>query len=395
MTTARFGRKMREHWALDPAVTYLNHGTVGAPPRRVLAAQQAIRDDIERQPARYLLRELAAVRVGGPRTDEPRLRAAARAVAGFLGARGEDLVFVDNATTGVNAVLRSLELGPGDEILVTDHGYGAVNKAAAYVARRRGAEVRTAALPYRVRDRGQVLETFAAGLTPRTRLVIADHITSETALLLPVAEVVALCRERGTAVLVDGAHAPGAIALDIPALGADWYVGNLHKWAWAPRSCGILWAPPERQAGLHPPVISWGLDEGFATEFDWVGTRDPSPYLAAPAALEFMRELGLGEVRRHNHDLAWRAAHLLTERWGTELEVGESTVGTMVTVPLPAGLGEDAEAAARLRDALLFEDRIEVQLHAAHGRLWVRISAQVYNDVADMERLAEAVAARA
>jgi len=211
---------------------------------------------------------------------------------------------------------------------------------------------------------------------------------------LPVAELIALGRAHGAAVLVDGAHAPGALDLDIAALGADWYVGNLHKWACSPRSCGILWAPPARQAGLHPPVVSWGLDQGFTTEFDWVGTRDPSPYLAAPAGIAFLRELGAAEVRAYDHGLAWRGARLLAQRWETELEVGEAMVGTMATVPLPARAGADVEAAARLRDALLFEDRIEVQMHAAHGRLWARISAQVYNDESDVERLAEAVLAR-
>ena len=391
---AGFGRDLREHWALDPEIVYLNHGTVGAPPRRVLAAQQAIRDAIERQPSRYLLRELAEIRVGGPRAEKPRLRAAAEAVGEFLGARGDDLVFVDNATAGVNAVLRSLDLRPGDELVVTDHGYGAVNNVAAFVARGAGAAVRTVALPYRLRATREAVDAYAAVLTPRTRVVIVDHVTSETALVMPVAELIALGRAHGAAVLVDGAHAPGALDLDIAALGADWYVGNLHKWAYSPRSCGILWAPPARQAGLHPPVVSWGLDQGFTTEFDWVGTRDPSPYLAAPAGIAFLRELGAAEVRAYNHSLAWRGAGLLTRRWETDLEVDEATVGTMATVPLPARAGSDAEAAARLRDALLFEDCIEVQMHAAHGRLWARISAQVYNDLSDVERLAEAVLAR-
>jgi isopenicillin-N epimerase len=224
--------------------------------------------------------------------------------------------------------------------------------------------------------------------------VVVDHITSETALLLPLAEIAARCRARGVPVLADGAHAPGAIALDIPVLGVDWYVANLHKWAWAPRSSGILWAPLGRQAGLHPPVISWGLDQGFTAEFDLVGTRDPSAHLAAPAAIAFLRELGFDAVRAHNHALAWSAAKLLAARWGTELPMPESMVATMATVPLPAGLGATREDAARLRDALLFEDRIEVQLHAARGRLWVRVSAQVYNEMADYERLAEAVTRR-
>jgi isopenicillin-N epimerase len=390
-----FGRSMLEHWLLDPAVTYLNHGTVGAPPRTVLAAQQALRDEIERQPSRFLLRELASVRVGGPRSDAPRMRQAADEVAAFLGASGDDLAFVENTTTGANAVLRSLDLAPGDEILVSDLGYGGVVNAARYVARRAGAEVRTVEMPYPVRDPQSVADAFVAGLSPRTRLAIVDHITAESALLLPLAEIAARCRAKGVLVLADGAHAPGAIVLDIPSLGVDWYAGNLHKWAFTPRSSGILWAAPERQEGLHPTVISWGLDQGMSAEFDLLGTRDPTPYLVAPAALAFLRELGAEAVYAYDHDLAWNGARRLAERWRTPFETPEEMIGTMATVPLPESLGATHDEAGALRDALLFEDSIEVQVHAWKGRLHVRISAQVYNDMADVDRLADAVARRA
>jgi isopenicillin-N epimerase len=393
-TPVVFGHAMRAHWALDPAVTYLNHGTVGSPPRRVLAAQQAIRDAIERQPARYLVRELADVGDGAPRTMRPRLRTAADAVAGFLGARGEDLAFVDNATAGVNAVLRSLRFEPGDEILLTDHAYGAVARVAEFVARQWGARVATVELPFPRTDPAAVVEAIAGALGPRTRIAIVDHVTSETALVLPLAEIAARCRARGVPVLVDGAHAPGALDLELPALGVDWYAANLHKWAWAPRSCGILWASPARQKDLHPPVISWGLDKGFTHEFDWVGTRDPSAYLAAPEGIAWMRELGLEAVRGYNHALAWEGACGLAGRWGTAFEIGETMVGVMATIPLPGRMGTTREDAQRLKDGLLFEDRIEVATHARHGRVWVRISAQIYNQPSDLERLAEAVLAR-
>jgi isopenicillin-N epimerase len=386
-----FGRALRAEWLLDPDITYLSHGTVGATPRRVLAAQQAIRDEIERQPARFLLRELAEVGHGMPCPWQPRLRAAADAVAAFLGAEGKDLAFVDNATTGANAVLRSLDLREGDEILVADLGYGAVTNAAAYVARRIGASVRTVELPFPPADPGAITDAIAGALTPRTRLAIVDHITAESALILPLAEIAARCRARGVPVLGDGAHAPGVLPLDIPSLGVDWYTGNLHKWAFAPRSSGILWAAPARQADLHPTVISWGLDQGFTAEFDWVGTRDPSPHLAAPEGIAFQRDLGVDAARAYQHRLAWEAAELLTARWGTELAAPESMVGAMATVPMPPRAGSTKEDALRLRNALLFQDRIEVQLHEWRERLWVRVSAQVYNEPADIERLAEAV----
>ncbi len=385
-----FGHRMREDWLLDPEITYLNHGTVGATPKRVLAAQQAIRDRIERQPSRYLLRELVGL-LNLPEGVPLRLRAAADTVANFLGATGRDLVFVDNATTGVNAVLRSFDFQKGDEILITDLAYGAVANAAAFVARQCDAQVKTIRMPYPVHDSAILVEAIMRALSPRTRLAIIDHITSESALVMPLAEIASHCRQQGVPVLADGAHAPGALPLEIPQLGVDWYVGNLHKWAYAPRSAGILWATAARQHALHPPVISWGLDQGFTAEFDWVGTRDPSPFLAAPEGLAFMRELGLESIRAYNHDLAWQAAQMLCARWGTKLGVAESMVGSMVTLPLPQSLGSTREDAFRVRDALLFRDRIEAQVHAWRGCLWVRLSAQIYNEMADYERLATAV----
>jgi len=385
---------MLEHWSLDPGIIYLNHGTVGAPPRRVLAKQQAIREEIERQPSRFLLRELTSIVVGVPRSEPPRLRMAAAAVAPFVGAKSDDFVFVENATTGVNAVLRSLDLREGDEILLTDHTYGAVVNAANFAARGRGDRVRTVELPYPVSDPGALVSAVADALGPRTRVAIIDHITSESALVLPVAEIAARCRAKGVRVLVDGAHAPGAIPLDVPSLGVDWYAATLHKWAMTPRAAGFLWAALECQEGLHPTVISWGLDQGFSAEFDLVGTRDPSAFLAAPDGIAFLRDLGFEAVHEYNHALAWEAARRLSRRWGTDLGMGEALVGTMATLPLPQRLGSTREDGDRLRDELLFQDRIEVQVHAWRGRLWVRVSAQVYNDLDDVERLAAAIKAR-
>ncbi len=385
---------MLQQWLLDPGIVYLNHGTVGAPPRRVLAAQQAIRDEIERQPSRYLLRDLVGLGVGVPHHETSMLRRAARAVAAFLGAGGDDLVFVENVTTGINAVLRSLDLREGDEILTTDHVYGAVANAAAYAARRCRARVVSVEIPYPTLRAEAVVGAVAAAIGPRTRLAIIDHVTSETALVLPVGEIAALCRARGVPVLVDGAHAPGAIPLDIESLEVDWYAANLHKWAHAPRSCGFLWAAPGRHAGIHPPVISWGLDQGFLVEFDWSPTRDPSPFLAAPEGIACLTDWGFEAVYSYNHGLAWEAAQRLSRRWGTPLGTGEAMVGSMVTLPLPERFGSTPDDSIRLRDVLLFEDRIEVQIHPRQGRLWIRISAQIYNDGDDIERLGSAIDAR-
>ena len=224
-----FGPSMRSEWLLDSDLTYLNHGTVGATPRRVLARQRAITDEIERNPARFMLRELADTH--GTAVVPLRLRVAAAAVAEFVGVAADDLMFVDNITTGANAVLRSFPFAPGDEIAVTSLGYGGVTNAATYTARTIGGPLRTIELPQPGAAPGDFVDAIAAGLGHHTRLLVVDHITPGTALILPLAEIAALCHQRGVLVFADGAHVPGNIAVDIDSFGVDWYAANLHKWA--------------------------------------------------------------------------------------------------------------------------------------------------------------------
>jgi isopenicillin-N epimerase len=388
-----FGKEMLAEWSFDPGTTYLNHGTVGVTPRRILAVQQAIRDEMERHPARFILRALTETEFGRPLSDRPRLRVAADDVAAFLGARGADLVFVDNITAGVNSILRSFPLRQGDEILVSDLVYGGVLRAALFAARERGATVRTVEMPYPFRAE-RLADAYANAVGPNTRLAIVEHITAQSALVFPLKETAARLRAQGVAVLADAAHAPGQIPVDISSLGVDWYVANLHKWMWTPRSSGILWASPERQADLRPTVISWGLDKGFKAEFDMLGTRDPSAHLSAPAAIALLREWGLEAIQAYNHALAWTGAQRLAQRWGTEFDVPEAMIASMATVPLPEVAGSTPGEAQALRDALFFEDDIEVQMHAYRGRVWARISGQIYNDINDIDRLGEAVARR-
>ena len=394
--TARhaFGHSMLAHFSLDPTITYLNHGTVGVVPRRVQQAQQAIRDEIERQPARYVVRELADVGEFVQRMP-PRMRTAAASVAEFVGCDAKDLAFVDNATAGYNAVLRSWPFQAGDEILVTDHSYGTVGLTAEYVASRSGAKVVTLAMPFPATTPEKVIAAFEAAVTPRTRLAVVDHITAPSALVLPVAEIAARLRARGVAVLADGAHALGALPVDIAKLGVDFYTGNLHKWAMAPRPSAILWAAPARQKDLHPTAISWGFGKGMSAEFDMLGTRDASMWLASPEGIAFMRDIGLAEMREYNHRTVWEAARSLTERWGTQIPAPESMYGSMVTIPLPERFGTTREAAARLKDVLLFEEGIETQPNFIQGRIYVRLAAQVYNDAGDFEKLRLAIEKRA
>ena len=384
---------MRSEWLLDPDVTYLNHGTVGVTPRRVLAHQRAITDEIERQPARFMLRELADT--DGTATTLPRLRVAAAAVAEFVGVAAEDLVFVDNITTGANAVLRSFPFKTGDEIAVTNLGYGGVTNTAAYVARTTGATLRTIELPQPGAAADEFIEAIAAGLGAHTRLLIVDHITAATAMVLPLAQIAALCHDRGVLVFADGAHVPGNIPVDIDSLGVDWYAANLHKWAWAPRSCGLLWSAKQHQGYLHPTVISWGLDNGIAAEFDLLGTRDPSAALTAPFSIELLDEFGGDEgvtaIYRYNHELAWWAGQHLAECWGTRFATPEAMIGSMVNVRVPAGLGTTKDDAGRLR-AQLDDAGIEVPVFAGTDQLTLRVCAQIYCDRADIEHLGDAVA---
>jgi len=376
----RYGRDLRPLWLLDPAATFLNHGSYGACPRAVLAAQRRWRDRLEAQPVRFMHDVLPGA-----------LRDSAAALAGFLGAEADDLVFVENATSGVNAVLRSLTFGPGDEILTTSHVYPAVRNAIRQICGSAGASLIEAPLPFPLQSPQQAVDAIAAALGPHTRLVVIDAVTSPTAVLLPVAEIAARCRAAGVRLLVDAAHAPGMIPLDLPGLGADWVTGNAHKWLFAPKGCAFLWARKEAQDGLHPVVISHGLGHGFAAEFDWVGTRDPSAWLAVGAALDFWRALGGPGLMTRNRALADAAARLLAETWGTEIGAPAAMRGAMAAIRLPLAGSAERETALAINRRLWAEHRVEVPIMAFAGRLWARISAQAYNDLDDYRRLAEAV----
>src|SRR5205085_2558640 len=259
----------------DPAFIHLNHGSYGAVPREVRLEQDRWRAAIERNPTGFYNDEYPGL-----------IRAAAERVAHRLGGNGKDWVFCENATAAVNAVLQSLDLGPGDEILTTSHAYGAVAKAMALNAERRGATLRIVEVPSFASGDEEVAGAISECLGPRTRLLVVDHITSQTATIFPVSQIAKAARAARVSLLVDGAHAPGQIPLDVPSLGADWYTGNAHKWLFAPRGCGLLWTRTERQAMTRPAVLSHGTDQGYAAAFDWIGTRDPSPWLAFEAAAQ-------------------------------------------------------------------------------------------------------------
>jgi isopenicillin-N epimerase len=371
----------RSEWLLDPDVTFLNHGSFGATPRAVLAEQDRWRARMERHPTGFMTYDLHEA-----------LRAAATRLAEFVRAVDRDLVFVENATVGCNVVLNGYPLKAGDEILLTDHCYPAIRKAAEHVASRAGARVIEATMPFPLGDCGSIVAAVASRCGPRTRLAILDHVTSPTAVVYPIHELTSLCRSSGAAVLVDGAHAPGMLPLDIPSIGADWYVGNCHKWLMAPKGSGFLWTSPGRQAETHPLVISHGYGQGFTAEFDWTGTRDPSAWLAIPAAIDFHVSLGGPSLRAHNTTLARDAANLLAQRWRSERATPDPLTGSMAAVRLPVSGAATPQRALELRRLLFDRHRIEVAINPFGGALWVRISAQAYNELSDYERLAQVLA---
>ncbi|HVR20852.1 MAG TPA: aminotransferase class V-fold PLP-dependent enzyme, partial [Polyangiaceae bacterium] len=346
---------------------------------------------------RYVLNEL-----------EPALDEARREVAAFVGAAPAELAFVTNPTTGVGAVLASIALRPDDEVLITDHGYNACNNAARYWTERAGAKVAIARVPFPVRDTGEVLDAILAAVTPKTRFAIVDQVTSPTALVLPIGELVRELQVRNVEVLVDGAHSPGMLPLDIASLGAEYFVGTLHKWCCAPKGVSILHVRSDKQSRVHPLVISHGYNSTrtdrsrYHLEFDWVGSHDPSGFLAAPAALRYLAGLlpgGLPALMERNRALALAARTLLADKLGLGVPCPESMLGSMAALFLPddpspqskPGSPFSEPLTSSLRDRYRFE--VPVMLWPTASSRLVRISAGPYNHLAQYERLAEAIRA--
>ena len=293
-------------WSLDPALAYLNHGGFGASPVRVLARQRELRDDLEASPAGFLVHRLPGL------IGEVRAR-----VAAFLHADEAGVVFTDNATTGTQTVITRTRLEPGDEVLTSDHCYPAVLAQLSQAADAVGARVVVAPVPLPVGGRAAVAQAVLSRLTSRTRLVVVDHVASCSGVIFPVEEIVAEAHRHDVPVLVDGAHATGMLPVDLGQIGADYWVGNLHKWVCAPKASAVLYAAQRWREALRPLVISHGARDGFRSAFDWTGTRDPTALLSVPAALDFFEEAGWQAVRAHNNDLARTGAELVADRIGT------------------------------------------------------------------------------
>jgi isopenicillin-N epimerase len=387
---------LAKHWQLDPAITFLNHGSFGACPTAVLDHQQELRATLEREPVAFFMRQFEGL------MDET-----CAALGAFLNVDPFDLGMVANATAGVNTVLRSLTLAPGDELLTTDHVYNACRNALDFVAARSGAVVVIAPTPFPLRDPEEVVEALMLRVTDQTRLVLLDHITSPTGLILPVARILRLLDERGVDCLVDGAHAPGMLDLDLSELAPAYYTGNCHKWLCTPKGAAFLYVRRDRQAEIRPLSISHGANSPrrdrsrFVLEFDWPGTIDPTAFFCIPAALRCMAGLfpaGWSGLRDHNRRLVLDGRRLLCEALGIGPPAPESMIGSLASVPLPDGVVDSGGCGGPVRidplqDALFHRERIEVPVMPwpRPPQRLLRISAQAYNESGQYQRLAEAL----
>ncbi len=368
-------------FSLDPAVAYLNHGSFGAVPVPVQRAQQRLRDEMESNPQRFYTTGLWE-RIGHARTH----------LSEFLGADPAGTAFVANATAAISIVLRSLALAAGDEIITTNHGYGSVDLAVDHMCARTGATHTIVPLPLSASDDDIVAAVSNAMTIGRTRLVIVDHVASETARVMPVARLAATARVRGVPILVDAAHAPGAHAMRIDAINADFWVGNLHKWLFAPRSTAILSVAERWRDRIEPPIVSWADLDGYPANLEMGGTLDYTPWLAAPTGLYVLRTLGVDRVRSHNAVLAAYGQRVIGAALGllstSELPMPGGVTPSMRVLPLPSHVARTHADAVALRTRIAEELRVVVPIPSWHGQGLLRLSAQVYNHADEYDRLA-------
>jgi isopenicillin-N epimerase len=369
--------QVRALWPLELTVAHLNHGSFGAVPTPVLEEQESWRGRMEANPVRFFVRELPQA-----------LEHARGQIGQFLGAGPESLAFVRNATAAASTVFSCLDLAKGDEILLTDHAYGAVRIAAERWAGDVGARVVVAHVLLGAAD-DEATAAVLGAVTDRTRVAVVDQVTSATARRLPLVSLLPALKELGTAVFVDGAHAAGMLAVELDAMGADFWGGNLHKWCCAPRGTAVLHVAPEHRRRMRPLVASWGEAAGFPQSFDQVGTEDLTAWLAAPRALRLLEQLGFDRLRQHNVGLAVYGQRVLAEALSVEAaSLPRDAAVSMQLVPLPAGLATTPDDAAALQSRIGEQIAVEVAVTSWAGQGFVRLSAQVYNSPADYERLA-------
>ena len=371
-------------WMLDDGITYLNHGSFGARPKEVFEAQIALKKEFERSPVQFLDRE------GKERVQRARI-----IISRFLGCSEKNLGFIENATTGVGCVIQSLNLPVGSELVATNHVYNGVRQLLRAACDRNNWTYREIEVRTPIHSPQQIIDTIIDGISDKTKLLVIDHVASITGIVFPVKELVLACKERGIPILVDGAHVPGMLDLNINLLSPDWYLGNFHKWVCGPPGAGFLWVNDAHLENIHPMTISHFYKQGFIKEFDWQGTRDITSILCAAIAVQWGEKFGWKHIRNHNHSLAVSMQSKLIDAWKSESlsPIDGSMIGSMATVQLPIGFPLVEKTADAMRTWMYDQCQIEALIIPWQDRTVVRVSAQLYTQLDDIDRLIQAVGA--
>lgn len=376
---------LRANWEIRSDTVYLNHGSFGPPPKPVRKLRQSMIDALDEQPMDFYLRQF-----------EPLLEQSKKRLAAFLGTAADNLVFAENATYGMNVVADSFSLQAGDEILLNNHEYGAVHRIWERVAERTGAKYVTARLPDPIESKEQVIDSLLACCSDRTKLLVISHVTSATALIMPVAEICESMRQRGIAVCVDGPHAPAQVDFQLDDLGCDFYTASCHKWLNASLGTGFLYVNPKWQEIAKPQIQSWGrllpaIPEHWTEEFTWIGTCDPSGYLSMPAAIDFLEAIGLETFRARTRWLATYAEEKMVALFGnkTIAERAEGWYGSMAHVRLPPSKTQSDHS--QLQTKLWEQYKIEAPMYGFDDQEYLRVSCHLYNSTQDIDQLMEAL----
>lgn len=378
----KFGKDLKKLWFLDENITFLNHGSFGATPKTVLEAVSKWHIELEKEPVEFFMSRYFDL-----------VRQLADRLGRIIGSKGDSIVFIENATTGINTVLKSLifDFKANDEILFTNHIYPAARNSINYFCEKTGGKAVEIFVPYPLTDTTQITDIVQKSLTAKTKILLIDHIFYTSGIIAPLEDIIDICRKNSTYVLVDGAHAPGMIDLKLDELQPDWYTGNCHKWMFSPKGCAFLWTRKELQNITKPLTISLFHNQGYCKEFDWTGTKNPAVWLALNEAIDFIDSFGLKNIQQYNHSLLIKAIEIVEEITQIEFLTPVSSFGSIAAFELPISLEIDNETTHFLRDIFYKEFKIEIPFIHFNDKIWFRFSSQIYNEPDDYVKLAEAV----
>lgn len=378
----QFGKNIKDKWLLDTSVTFLNHGSFGATPKSIIEECSAWMRKLETQPVSFFLDIYFE-----------EIRNQAVALAEFTHCNPDNLVFVENATTGVNTVINSLisKLKSGDEILITNHTYPAVKAHLNHVSKIYGYKIKEIILPFPVFDLSNYSDIYRKAISDKTKLAIVDHVIYTTGIINPINEITKVLKENGVLVMIDGAHAPGMLDLNIDSIGADFYTGNCHKWLYTPKGVALLWVADEHKNYIKPISNSFFYEQGFTKEFDWTGTKNPANIFCTKSAIEFYNKLGGSKLRSYMHNLAIDARDLVESELGLKIQTPESYFASLVALPLDIDIEVNHETTYKLRKQFYTKYKIEMPFIEIGGKIWFRFSCQVYNELSEYKYLADSL----